>query len=211
MNKKIIMLISAFVCANNMVFAAQKGPIKVSQDNIIPIAEHLTTEENKIYQALIVKFQTKKLTAADNTATNIGILKKQEVVLVQSMQVSNKSPMWPYWLGASLLPVARGISSVGRTMADIGLPLPGTTYYYGRYEIGYEVRSTPLDFPINMLYKIVDYLPLGPVGNLLIYNALPLMAFYVIYKQYNSMQSQQQELEMVRNILATLKSFGEPS
>lgn len=206
MNKKIILLISTLFFANAVMFSAQKSSVKVSQDNN-PIVTLLTTEENKIYQALTAKFQTKRLTAADNTAINIDILKKQEVVLFQSIYVSNRSPMWPYWLGASLLPVARGISSVGRAIVDIGLPLPGTMYS------SYTERaiSTPLDFPINMLYKIAGYLPLGPVGNLLIYNALPLMAFYTIYKQYNSMQRQQQELETVRNILATLKSFGEPS
>lgn len=213
MNKNMIMLISALVCANIVAFAAQKGNMQeLSIIKEASVAEPLTTEENKIYQGLVAKFQAKNLTVADNTMQNIEILKKCERFLVQSIEVSNTSSLWPYWLTASLMPAVKGLSVVGRTMVDIGLPLPGTEF---SERWGY-IKSTPFDLPFNMMHSITSplgYLPSGlrSVSNLLIYHALPLMALYVIHKKYNSLQSQQQELEMVRKILTRLQTFGESS
>src|ERR1700733_3411589 len=99
MNKKMIMLVG-------MIFATSFG-LTASQIN--PVKMQLTAEENKAYQALVVKFQKKELTQDDNTAVNIDILKKQEAFLSQEIktQATRKSFVWPYLLAASVAPVLR--------------------------------------------------------------------------------------------------------
>src|ERR1700733_2443016 len=99
MNKKMIMLAG-------MIFATSFGLI-VSQES--PVMIQLTSEEGKIYQVLVVKFQKKELTQDDNTAANIDILKKQEAFLSQEIktQATKKTFVWPYLLAASVAPVLR--------------------------------------------------------------------------------------------------------
>lgn len=216
MNKKIIMLVCAFICANNMVFASQT---KIITDLM---TTGLAAGDNEVYQALVAKYQSKKLTAEDNTLTNITILNKKEGFLKSKM--TNKSSLWPYWLAASFGPSLLMTGKVG------GALIAFQTYLN---EIGYNLTSPISDNPvgffgvggmgnlgIGQLLTMPAQLPyyinkaLGlPKGTLstLVYSVAPLMAFYGLYKRYSSMQSQQQELEMVRDMLATLKSFGTPT
>src|SRR5438132_4909437 len=160
MNKKIIMLIGALFCGNSMMVASQKDIITSF------MATGLAAEENKTYQALVAKYQSKKLSAEDNTLTNIGILNKKELFLVQAIEGSNKSSLWPHWLAASFGPVLSAFGYIGgniSNMSDYGTP----AYSMGRF------IASPAELP----YDINDALGL-PYGMLpkLIYTVAPLMA-----------------------------------
>lgn len=122
--------------------------------------------------------------------------------------------MWPYWLGAALIPVAEGLSAFGNTLAKVGIPVPQLRIS----ESSGTIVSTAFSFPEYIMKKtllapfaITSSLNSGvtAVGRLIMFRVLPLMAMYGIYKKYYSMQNQQQELVTVQEMLEVLNSFGQ--
>lgn len=207
MNKKLLLSIMMLLCAHTLVYPAQTV-------FMTPNAEPLTVEENEKYQALLAEFKKTRFIAMYRPGA-IDLFEAQRIVEKRAnflnQELVQPSTMWPYWLGASLLPVARGLSMVGRTMGNVGLPLPGTIYYA-------RGQSTPLDLPLQMINQatsVLDYMPIGiaSVGNLLIYHVLPLMAFYGIYKKYSTREQQLQELNTLKELYGILKliQYGPPS
>lgn len=204
MTKKDLILISTLFCANMVVFAAQEKPLSRS----------LTAAESKVYQVLVAKFQAKDLTANDNTMVNVDILKKQEVFIQ-----STKKSLWPSWLGI-------GLATLPYT-AKWAIRLMKPTNYSRRLEgWGGWVHEQPsmmryhaiIDSPLGSFFNVDLERLLKEVQEefglplpMLIYAVAPLIAFYGLYKKYSFLQSQQQELKMVQDMLATLRSFGEPS
>lgn len=83
MNKKMIKLIGMLLCGNFMMVASQED-----------LLQKPSKEENKVQQALTLKFQGKDLTMEDNNIKNVDILKKKGAFL------SQKSLLWPSWLAA---------------------------------------------------------------------------------------------------------------
>lgn len=127
MNKKMIMMISALVCANIVAFAAQRGNIQTSiETKVDAIAEPLTVEQNKIYQDLVAKFKAEKLSSQDNTVENIAILNQHKAFL-QSEVLAHKQASWKSWLASitgSLLGVVGSLGSIleSRHLARLNEP-----------------------------------------------------------------------------------------
>lgn len=166
-----------------------------------PVA--LMAEQSKVYQGLVAKFQANQLTADDNTYANIGILTQQEAFLSQAVKVqaTKKQLLWPYWLAASFGPAVSMLNYIGEALdlLNSGRPI------YDQYNVGW--LSEPAMWPYDINASLG--LPGGMVSTL-VYQIAPVIAFYGIYKMYSSLKNQQQELETVRSILATLKIFGQP-
>ena len=100
MNKKMIMLISALVWANNVAFAAQKGTMQAPViEKVSSVAEPLTAEQDKVYQGLVAKFKAGKLNSQDNTVENIAILNQRKSFL-QNEVVAHKQGTWKPWLAS---------------------------------------------------------------------------------------------------------------
>ena len=199
MNKKMIMLIGALVCANSMTLAFQESAE----------TKPLTAEENEVYQGLVARFQADSLTTEDNTYANIDILMQQKEFLAQAVkaQATKKQTLWPYVLAASFYPTVRGLYTVGKVFDS----LAGNKFLWNH---SWTIRNSLwsvgnlLQKPLLLPFVINDLLGLPRDVFPALVAVAPLIAFYGLYKKYNSLQSQQQELEMVRDMLADLNEFG---
>jgi len=152
----------------------------------------LTMQENIAYQGLVDKFNKSVLSKNDNTQYNISILDKQEKFL--KMQATKKELLWPQVLAASVGPSFLMSSWMAYSLA------PDLNYD------SYIVKFFQLPSVLNDILG----LPSSSVPRFF-YNIVPAIAFYSMYKKYSSLKSQQQELEMVREIQAVLNGFGQPS
>jgi len=152
----------------------------------------LTVQENTVYQGLVDKFNKSELSKTDNTQYNISILDKQEKFL--KMQATKKELLWPQVLAASVGPSFLMSSLMVSSLA------PGLNYD------SYIVKFFQLPYVFNRILGLPSY----SVPRFF-YNIVPAIAFYSMYKKYSSLKSQQQELEMAREIQAVLNGFGQSS
>ena len=182
MNKKMIMLISALVCANNVMFTAQIDVIKSFTG--------LTAEEVKKCREEIEKIDFSKNPFISKELA--GLLQKREAFLTQAIQANNQSSTWPYWIAALLSPATRALTWAGYEIRRGSYP----------GDLAYDIGNFLLR-PSKNIYKYSDWgLPL------FVYTIAPAIAFYGMYRKYTSLQNQQKELEQIRYVLSTVPVSG---
>jgi AAA+ ATPase superfamily predicted ATPase len=214
MSKKIVMIISMFLCGN---FAGMNADsIAIDQ---VPFV--LSAEENEICQNLVAKFYNAKLSINDNMIYNINILKKKEANLSFAIK-TQLDTKWLERLRMFAILAGPTIYSSGH----FGCDLFNLQVYLNSKsdQRSYEKKSLVLDYegilsnigfilnkPVNFLHDIGNALGLPyHVIKYTITVVVPVMAFYGMYKMNSSIKNKQQELEAVKNIVNTLAAFGQP-
>ncbi len=237
MNKKMIMLISALVLANSVVFAAQKGATQVpTTAKVASVAEPLTVEQNKIYQDLVSKFKAGKLGSQNNTVENITILNQRKAFL-QSEVLAYKQASWKLWLASitgSLLGVVGSLGSIleGRYVAKLnepyykwqavrtgfynaGVNLDNATkynwehqdYWYKQYEEARD-RFTAIDMPLDRNPYTERYTALTTFLMGIGLLAVPVV-MYKFYSSYTDDGLKEKEIVMIDMLVKQLETMSQ--